>query len=102
MGAGRPVVVLRHHAKHAEALRGRGGVVEDINQTACGALLRLDKPGPGTAALYTITFGGSVMATFSFYLYGDQAAGTVAREKPLWQTWIQGRFPMPTEPSKSE
>jgi uncharacterized protein YndB with AHSA1/START domain len=51
-----------------------GGVVEDISQSSCGALLRLDKPGPGTAALYTITFGGSVMVTFSFYLYGDQAS----------------------------
>jgi len=27
--------------------------------------------------------------TLSFYLYGDQAAGTVARETPLWQAWIQ-------------
>jgi len=49
-----------------------------------------------------MTFGGSVMAAFSFYLYGDQAAGTVARETPLWQAWIQERFPMPAEPSKSE
>jgi len=79
-----------------------GGVVEDISQSSCGALLRLDKPGPGTAALYTITFGGSVMATFSFYLYGDQAAGAVARETPLWQAWIQKLFPMPTAPGKSE
>jgi hypothetical protein len=84
-----------------------GGVVEHISndvstsQSPCGALLRLDKPGPGTAALYTISFGGSVMATFSFYLYGDQAAGTVAHETPLWQAWIQERFPMPTEPGKS-
>ena len=29
-------------------------------------------------------------------------AGTVARETPLWQAWLQERFPMPTEPSKSE
>jgi hypothetical protein len=36
------------------------------------------------------------------WLYGDQAAGTVARETPLWQAWIQERFPMPTEPGKSE
>ena len=78
-----------------------GGVVEDVSQSPCGALLRLDKPGPGTAALYTINFGGSVMATFSFYLYGDQAA-EIARETPLWQAWIQERFPMPTEPGKSE
>ena len=32
----------------------------------------------------------------------DQAAATVARETPLWQAWIQERFPMPSEPSKSE
>jgi uncharacterized protein YndB with AHSA1/START domain len=79
-----------------------GGVVEHVSQSPYGALLRLDKPGPGTAALYIITIPGSVMATFSFYLYGDQAAGTVAREKPRWQAWIQERFPMPPEPSKSE
>jgi hypothetical protein len=79
-----------------------GGVVEHVSQSACGALLRLDKPGAGTAALYIITIPGSVMATFSFYLYGDQAAGTVAHETPLWQAWIQERFPMPPEPSKSE
>ena len=79
-----------------------GGVVEDVSQSPCGALLRLDKPGPGTAALSIITFGASVMAAFNFYLYGDQAAGNVARETPLWQAWIQKRFPMPTEPGKSE
>jgi uncharacterized protein YndB with AHSA1/START domain len=79
-----------------------GGVVEHVSQSPCNALLRLDKPAPGAAALGTVNFGGSVMATFSFYLYGDQAAGTVARETPLWQAWIQERFPMPQEPSKSE
>lgn len=79
-----------------------GGVVENVSQGPPGVLLRLDKPGPGTAALYTMKFGGSVMAALSFYLYGDQAAGTVARETPLWQAWIQERFPMPPEPSKSE
>jgi hypothetical protein len=42
------------------------------------------------------------MVTLSFYLYGDEAAGTVTRETPLWQTWIQERFPMPSETSKSE
>jgi hypothetical protein len=45
---------------------------------------------------------GQSMVTLNFYLYGDQAAGTVARETPLWQAWIQERFPMPSETSKSE
>jgi uncharacterized protein YndB with AHSA1/START domain len=81
-----------------------GGVVEHVSQreSDCGALLRLDKPGPGVAALYIMTLPGSVLAVFNFYLYGDPAAATAAREKPLWQAWIQKRFPTPTEPGKSE
>jgi len=37
-----------------------------------------------------------VMASLAFYMYGDGAAGIVAREKPRWQSWIQECFPMPT------
>ena len=70
-----------------------GGVVEYASESPYGALLRLDKPGPGTAALSTIEFGDTVMATLTFYMYGDQAAGTVARQTPLWQAWMQERFP---------
>ena len=80
-----------------------GGVVEHVSQIwPYGALLRLDKPGPGTAALGAVNCGGPIMVTLSFYLYGDQAAGTVAHETPRWQAWIQERFPMPAEPSKGE
>ncbi len=79
-----------------------GGVVEHVSQSPYNALLRLDKPGPGTAALGAVNFGGQSMVTLSFYLYGDQATGTVASETPLWQAWIQERFPTPPETSKSE
>jgi uncharacterized protein YndB with AHSA1/START domain len=78
------------------------GVVEHVSQSPRNALLRLDKPGPGAAALGVVNFGGQIMVTLSFYLYGDQAAGTVARETPLWQAWIHERFPAPSETSKSE
>jgi uncharacterized protein YndB with AHSA1/START domain len=78
-----------------------GGVVEYISDSPYGALLRLDRPGPGTAALGTIEFGDMVMAGFTFYFYGDQAADTVAHATPLWQAWMQERFPMPAEPSQS-
>jgi hypothetical protein len=78
-----------------------GSVVEHVSQNPPGVLLRLEEPGPGTAALFTMDLGQSVMAVFSCYLYGDQAAATVARETPLWQAWIQERFPMPTELSNS-
>jgi uncharacterized protein YndB with AHSA1/START domain len=79
-----------------------GGVAEYLTQSPNDALLRLDKPGPGVAALGTFNFGGQTMVALNLYLYGDQAAGTVARETPLWEAWIQKRFPMPTEGSKSE
>jgi hypothetical protein len=78
------------------------GVAEYITQSPNDALLRLDKPGPGVAALGTVSFGGQTMVLLGFYLYGDQAAGTVAREEPLWEAWFQERFPMPTEPGTSE
>ncbi len=79
-----------------------GGVVEDVSQGPPGALVRLDSPGPGVAALYTMKFGGSVFASLSFYLYGDQAAGTVGRETPLWQAWIQECFPAPQKPTEGK
>jgi uncharacterized protein YndB with AHSA1/START domain len=77
------------------------GVVEHVSHKPYNALVRIDKPGPGVAALGAVNFGGS-MVTLNFYLYGDQAAGTVTRETPLWQAWIQERFPTPAEPSKKE
>jgi hypothetical protein len=77
------------------------GVLEYVTENPYDALLRLDKPGPGVAALGAVTYpGGPTVVAMNLYLYGDQAAGTVARETPLWQAWIQGRFPTPTELSK--
>src|SRR5262249_49590571 len=78
------------------------GVAEYVTQSPYDALLRLDKPGPGVAALGAVNFGGQSMVALNFYLYGDQAAGTVAHETPPWQAWVQQRFPMPTEPSQGE
>ena len=71
-----------------------GGVLERVSHGPYGALLRLDEPGPGTAALYIIELGDAVMASLAFYMYGDDAAATVTRERPRWQSWIQKRFPM--------
>jgi uncharacterized protein YndB with AHSA1/START domain len=80
------------------------GVVEYVTQSPYDALLRLDKPGPGIAALGAFTFpgGDQSMVAMNFYMYGDQAAATVARETPRWQAWLQERFPMPAELSKNE
>jgi uncharacterized protein YndB with AHSA1/START domain len=79
-----------------------GGVAEYLTQSPFDGLLRLDKPGPGIAALGTFNMGDQSMVALNFYLYGDQAAETVAHETPLWKAWFQKRFPMPAEPGKSE
>jgi len=75
-----------------------GGVVELLTENPYDALLRLDKPGPGIAALGAVTYpsGHSVVA-MNLYMYGDKAAETVARETPLWEAWFQEHFPMPAE-----
>lgn len=73
-----------------------GGIVEHVSETPRNILVRLDKPGPGVAAFGAVSHGGAVLVTLSFYLYGDRAAGTVARETPLWDAWTQERFPAPS------
>jgi uncharacterized protein YndB with AHSA1/START domain len=76
-----------------------GGVVELVTENPYDALLRLDKPGPGIAALGAVTYpnGGPTVAAMNLYMYGDKAAETLARETPVWQAFFQELFPMPAE-----
>jgi hypothetical protein len=75
-----------------------GGVVEVVTEDPYDALLRLDEPEPGIAALGAVTYpGGQSVVAMNLYMYGDQAAEIVARETPLWEAWFQQRFPMPAE-----
>ncbi len=69
------------------------GVVEFYSENPYDALLRVDKPGPGVAALGTFNCGGPSIVALAFYLYGDQAPETVARETPTWEAWFQKCFP---------
>jgi len=78
------------------------GVAEYLSQSPYDALLRLDAPGPGVAALGTFDCGDHSMVALNFYHYGEQAAETVARETPPWQAWIQQHFPMPSQASARE
>jgi uncharacterized protein YndB with AHSA1/START domain len=73
------------------------GLAEYVNEDPYDVLLRLDKPGPGVAALGAFNLGGQSMVALSFYYYGDRAPETAARETPLWKSWFQERFPMPAE-----
>jgi hypothetical protein len=58
-------------------------------------LLRLEAPVPGTAYCGAFSCGGMVMICLSVYLYGDKAKAAAERDQPLWQKWIDDRFPMP-------
>ena len=69
------------------------GVAEYVSRSPYDALLRLDTPGPGVAALGAFNFGGQSMVALNFYHYGDRASETAARETPPWHAWIQERFP---------
>lgn len=80
------------------------GVLESVTEDPYDALLRLDTPGPGIAALGSATYpgGGPTVVAMNLYMYGDQAAAAVARETPLWNAWFQERFPMPAEANQGE
>ncbi|MEX0713881.1 MAG: SRPBCC domain-containing protein [Pirellulales bacterium] len=56
-------------------------------------LLRLDEPAAGIAHLFAMAMGGQVYLPVRLYLYGDQAAAAAARAEPLWQAWMNERFP---------
>ena len=78
------------------------GSAEYVSQSPYDVLVRLDKPGPGVAAIGVFAMGKQSMVALGFYLYGDQAAETLARENPTWQAWFQKQFPMPSEPNPRE
>jgi uncharacterized protein YndB with AHSA1/START domain len=74
------------------------GVVEYVTHEPFDALLRIDQPAPGVAALGIAGFPGAPsMVAMNLYLYGDRAADTLALETPRWQAWFQARFPAPVE-----
>ena len=72
------------------------GVVELVTEDPYDALLRLDKPGPGIAALGAVTYpSGDRVVAMNLYMYGDRAADTVASATPVWQAFLDERFLMP-------
>ena len=78
------------------------GVVEYATREPFDAVLRLDKPAPGVAALGIAGMpGGPYHLAMVLYMHGDQPTGTLARETPRWEAWFQKQFPAPAEPGKS-
>ena len=73
------------------------GVLEYLTESPYDALLHIELPGPGIAALGVSGFPGSPTcnAAMNFYLFGDNAPETIAAETPKWQAWMQATFPAP-------
>jgi uncharacterized protein YndB with AHSA1/START domain len=81
------------HWRAPAGVPAMGGVVEYVARSPFDALVRLEAPGPGVAALGVFAMGDQTMVAVSLYHYGERAEETVARETPTWQAWIQERFP---------
>lgn len=73
------------------------GVVELYSENPYDALLRIDTPGPGIAAVGAFNCGGPSIVGLNLYLYGEQGPAVAAREKPLWEAWFRERFPVGEE-----
>jgi uncharacterized protein YndB with AHSA1/START domain len=71
------------------------GLVEFASGDEHGSqlLLRLEEPAPGTAHLFALPMGGQVYLSIRLYLYGERAQAAAAREQPLWQAWLNEKFP---------
>ena len=80
-----------------EGRPGMSGVVDTLGKDTHKntVLLRLDTPAPGSAYVGAFSCGGMVMVCMSVYLYGDKAKAAIERDQPMWQKWIDERFPMP-------
>lgn len=59
------------------------------------ALLLIDRPGPGIAHFFAFPMAGMTCLSVRVFVFGDQAADTVAREEAVWSSWLGDKFPMP-------
>ncbi|MGH7132136.1 MAG: SRPBCC family protein [Phycisphaerales bacterium] len=69
--------------------------------TPSTVLLVLDAPpggAPGTAYIGVFPCGGMGMVYMAIYLYGPNAKAAVERDEPIWQKWMDERFPAPPMP----
>ena len=94
---------LLHAAKEQKwaapaGLPRMSGVVHALGEGmhANTVMVRLDSPVPGTAYVGAFPCGGSMAQVYmGVFLYGANAKAAVDRDEPLWQKWIDERFPMP-------
>ncbi len=71
-----------------------GGSVMQLGTAQCPhqAMLRLDRPGPGFVTMGAYTWGGEVLASASFYFYGEEASVMASAEQGRWEAWFVELF----------
>lgn len=71
-----------------------GGGVMQLGTTECPhqAMLRLEKPGQGFVTMGAYTWGGDVLASASFYFYGDEESAMAVAVQKEWEVWFAGIF----------
>lgn len=71
------------------------GIVERVGppEYPTELLIRLNEPAPGIAHMFAMSMGGPACMPVRLYLYGLSAPAAVAREEPVWQAWMNERFP---------
>ncbi len=71
------------------------GIVERTGQGKhqYDLILRVEQPAPGVALIGAYNWGDQLHTMICFYLFGDRAPGVVARDEPLWRTWMDAHFP---------
>jgi uncharacterized protein YndB with AHSA1/START domain len=68
------------------ALEGMGGKSPEL-------LLRLDRPAPGVAHVFTFPMGAQTMVSVRFFLYGERGSAVAADAERQWKDCLAKRFP---------
>lgn len=76
------------------------GVIERlVSSPHHEALVKLDHPTKGAALFGVYRWNDTVLGVITLFFYGDDAAGVVARDEPLWRAWMEQTFDAVTERS---
>jgi len=78
---------IRETSAHiAAALEGMEGESPEL-------LVRLERPAPGFAHIFTMPIGGPTMVSARFHFFGETAAKTASEAEQAWQAWLASQFP---------
>ena len=75
-----------HLVLNPNAVPTLAGQVVDVGERRLALLV--DDPAPGTAFLAVEGHGEHAGVSIWAYLYGDDAASLIQRDRPLWQRWL--------------